>query len=290
VERRYDEELPPADASGTLESKLGLGAGADDPGHRRIGNRGRRHSRLHVEGPLLRVGVRSEYAEGSQVGIDSYPKWVRAAGNRGACFRRSPGIRGPPLRDRSDHRVLAGRGQRVAVRFGPPNLTERHTGSEDEIVGALLVGDFVHPGVVTRLLKPPDSRFAQSRRWPSSYSRAGQRVPVRRAVRQRTDSSPGAPRPAQVRHFPREVSPIQGNHAIWIASSAHTPMQCSSLPHASGRVRTASPLDIPRQAGPQALTQSPQPEHLSSSMTGIHLCVGFMMAWRTQGSAAAISG
>src|ERR1035437_5839055 len=72
---------------------------------------------------------------------------------------------------------------------------------------------------------------------------------------------------APARHFPREVLPAQGSHTIRIASSAHTPMQCSSLPHASGRVRTASAVGIPRQAGPQALTQSPQPEHLSSSMT-----------------------
>ena len=103
-------------------------------------------------------------------------------------------------------------------------------------------------------------------------------------MRQRTAGRPVAC------HFPREVLPTQGSHTIRIASSAHTPMQCSSLPHASGRVRTASAVGIPRQAGPQALTQSPHPEHLSSSMTGIHLCVGFMMVWKTGGLEVAASG
>ena len=69
-----------------------------------------------------------------------------------------------------------------------------------------------------------------------------------------------------------------------IASSAHTPMQCSSLPQASGRFNTASARSIPRQAGPQALAQSPQPEHLSSSMIGIHLWVSVMRDGKAQGS------
>ncbi len=80
----------------------------------------------------------------------------------------------------------------------------------------------------------------------------------------------------KLRHFPREVSPLHGSHAIQIASSTHKPMQCSSLPHTSGTVRTASSACITRHLGPQASAHRPQPVHLSSSTTGIHLCVGFM--------------
>lgn len=75
----------------------------------------------------------------------------------------------------------------------------------------------------------------------------------------------------KVRHFPREMSPCQGSHAMRIASSAHRPIQCCSLPHASGAIRTATLPCISRHAGPQAFAQSAQPVHLSSSMTGIHL-------------------
>jgi len=40
--------------------------------------------------------------------------------------------------------------------------------------------------------------------------------------------------PARRAIFPSVASPIQGSRAIWMASSAHTPMRCSSLPHTFG--------------------------------------------------------
>ena len=80
----------------------------------------------------------------------------------------------------------------------------------------------------------------------------------------------------KLRHFPRDVSPLHGSHAIQIASSTHKPMQCSSLPHASGTVRTASSACITKHLGPHASAHRPQPVHLSSSTMGIHLWVNFI--------------
>ncbi len=89
-------------------------------------------------------------------------------------------------------------------------------------------------------------------------------------------ASANAGESGKLRHSPRDVPLFHGSHAIHIASSKHKPMQCSSLPHASGTVKTGSSVCISRHLGPHAFARSPQPEQMSSSTTGIHLCVGFM--------------
>jgi len=65
-------------------------------------------------------------------------------------------------------------------------------------------------------------------------------------------------------HFPIPSWCPKGNHAISIASSRHTVMQCSSLPHVSGPVSTAIPFNISNDRGPHASTHNPQPVHRSA--------------------------
>src|SRR5262245_54580191 len=55
-----------------------------------------------------------------------------------------------------------------------------------------------------------------------------------------------------------------------MASSWHSVMQCSSLPHASARDSTAIPPSISRHLTPQTSTHRLQPVHLRASTTGNH--------------------
>lgn len=58
---------------------------------------------------------------------------------------------------------------------------------------------------------------------------------------------------------------------MWIASSWQGAMQCSSLPHMSGRARTAIQSTISRHFGPHASTHNPWPVQRFLLMTGTHL-------------------
>src|SRR6516225_441039 len=72
-------------------------------------------------------------------------------------------------------------------------------------------------------------------------------------------------------HCPTDCSPENGSQRIWIASSGQAEMQCSSLPHVSGKASTASASSMTSDFGPQASTHSPQPVHALPNISGIHL-------------------
>src|SRR5713101_3977102 len=72
-------------------------------------------------------------------------------------------------------------------------------------------------------------------------------------------------------HRPTFLFPKKGSQAIWMASSLHAEMHCSSLPQVSGRTRAATPSAIAKDLGPHASTHKPQPVHRSSRTMGIHL-------------------
>jgi hypothetical protein len=65
-------------------------------------------------------------------------------------------------------------------------------------------------------------------------------------------------------HRPTFLFPEKGSQAIWMASSLHAEMQCSSLPQVSGTTRAATPSAIAKDLGPHASTHKPQPVHRSS--------------------------
>src|SRR5215467_11267212 len=72
------------------------------------------------------------------------------------------------------------------------------------------------------------------------------------------------------RQTPMAWLPCIGTQTMWMASSRHSVMQCSSLPQTSGRGSTAIDPAISRHLTPQTSTHRLQPVHLLASTTGIH--------------------
>src|SRR5438128_7580233 len=81
------------------------------------------------------------------------------------------------------------------------------------------------------------------------------------------------------RQPPTASFPSMGTHVMWMASSRHSVMQCSSLPQASGRASTAIPSAISKHLTPQTSTQRLQPVHLSAAITGTHLALMVRPSW-----------